>query len=262
MLLAIDTSTRYAGVALADSGRVLSCRSWYSAVNHTSELMPAVAQTLEGAGLTVSDLDGIAVALGPGGFSALRVGMSVAKGLALASGKALVGVGTLDLEAYPYLDSGLPVCALLDAGRGEVASAYFQIGPGTGPGTGPGLETETETETDTNAKGQRVREDLICDPEGLLSGIDERTLFCGEGVHPHAGLIRERLGRRGVVVGHSPVSRLGSLVELGRQRLESGESDDVASLQPYYLRMPSIGGPKRRDRVPQKTQGSPERAEN
>ena len=252
MLLAIDTSTRYAGVALADSGRVLSCRSWYSAVNHTSELMPAVAQTLEGAGLTVSDLDGIAVALGPGGFSALRVGMSVAKGLAMASGKPLVGVGTLDLEAYPYLDSGLPVCALLDAGRGEIASAYFKIGPGNIP----------VPETDTNAKGQRVREDLICNPEELLSGIDERTLFCGEGVHPHAGLIRERLGRRGVVVGHSPVSRLGSLVELGRQRLESGESDDVASLQPYYLRMPSIGGPKRRDRVPQKTQGSPERPEN
>ena len=258
MLLAIDTSTRYAGVALADSGRVLSCRSWYSAVNHTSELMPAVAQTLEGAGLTVSDLDGIAVALGPGGFSALRVGMSVAKGLALASGKALVGVGTLDLEAYPYLDSGLPVCALLDAGRGEVASAYFKIGPGNVPLPVP----VPVPETDTNTKGQRVREDLICNPEELLSGIDERTLFCGEGVHPHAELIRERLGRRGVVVGHSPVSRLGSLVELGRQRLESGERDDVASLQPYYLRMPSIGGPKRRDRVPQKTQGSPERAEN
>ena len=254
MLLAIDTSTRYAGVALADSGRVLSCRSWYSAVNHTSELMPAVAQTLEGAGLTVSDLDGIAVALGPGGFSALRVGMSVAKGLAMASGKPLVGVGTLDLEAHPYLDSGLPVCALLDAGRGEVASAYFQIGPGNVPVPVP--------ETDADAKGQRVREDLICDPEELLSGIDERTLFCGEGVQPHAELIRERLGRRGVVVGHSPVSRLGSLVELGRQRLESGERDDVATLQPYYLRMPSIGGPKRRDRVPQKTWGSPERAEN
>ena len=254
MLLAIDTSTRYAGVALADSGRMLSCRSWYSAVNHTSELMPAVAQTLEGAGLTVNDLDGIAVALGPGGFSALRVGMSVAKGLAMASGKPLVGVGTLDLEAHPYLDSGLPVCALLDAGRGEVASAYFKIGPGNVPV--PVLET------DANAKGQRVREDLICNPEELLSGIDEQTLFCGEGVHPHAELIRERLGRRGVVVGHSPVSRLGPLAELGRQRLESGESDDVASLQPYYLRMPSIGGPKRRDRVPQKTWGSPERAEN
>ena len=243
MLLAIDTSTRYAGVALADSGRVLSCRSWYSAVNHTSELMPSVAQTLEAAVLTVNDLDGIAVALGPGGFSALRVGMSVAKGLAMASGKPLVGVGTLDLEAHPYLDSGLPVCALLDAGRGEVASAYFKIGTGA----------ETETETDADARGQRVREDLICDPEELLSGIDERTLFCGEGVHPHAGLIRERLGRRGVVIGYSPFGRLGSLAELGRQRLESGGGDDVASLQPYYLRMPSIGGPKRRDRVPQQS---------
>ena len=125
MLLAIDTSTRYAGVALSEDGRVVSSRSWWSAVNHTAELMPAVSQLLGAAGVAVNDLEGIAVALGPGGFSALRVGMSVAKGLALASGKPLVGIGTLDAEAQPYWQTGLPVCALLDAGRSEVSSAHF-----------------------------------------------------------------------------------------------------------------------------------------
>ena len=238
MLLAIDTSTRYAGVALADAGRVLSGRSWYSAVNHTAELMPAVARTLEGAGLTVKELDGIAVALGPGGFSALRVGMSVAKGLALASGQPLVGIGTLDLEAHCYLESGLPVCALLDAGRSEVASASF--------GTGP-------------AAGQRTRDDRIGPPEELLAELAETpettepTLFCGEGTPPHAELIRERLGRRAVVAGHTPAARLYALAELGRRRLETGATDDLATLQPYYLRMPTIGGPKRRDRVAQQS---------
>jgi tRNA threonylcarbamoyladenosine biosynthesis protein TsaB len=229
MLLVIDTSTRYAGVALADAGRVISCRSWYSAVNHTAELMPAVAQTLESAGLTVNDLDGIAVALGPGGFSALRVGMSVAKGLAMAAGKPLVGVGTLDSEAQPYLESGLPVCALLDAGRSEVASAYF------------------------GTDGQRSRDDLISSPEELLAEIAELTLFCGEGAPPHTALMREMLGSNAVPVGHAPASRLWSLAELGRRRLEAGEADDLATLQPYYLRMPTIGGPKRRDRVPQQS---------
>ena len=227
MILAIDSSTRYAGVALADDRRVVSSRCWYSTVNHTAELMPAVDQTLQSAGIAPGDLEGIAVALGPGGFSALRVGVSVAKGLALASRKPLVGVGTLDLEAFPFLDSGLPVCAVLDAGRGEVASAHF----------GP--------------DGRRRREDTVCPPEELLDSITEPTLFCGEGVVPWTGLIKERLGPKGVVAHPAPAIRLWSLVDLGRQRLEAGEPSDLVTLQPYYLRMPSIGGPKRRDRVPQ-----------
>lgn len=227
MLLAIDTSTRNAGVALARQGQVVAARSWRSAVNHTAELMPAVAHLLEASGLSVQDLDGIAVALGPGGFSALRVGMSVAKGLALASGKPMAGIGTLDAEAQPCLQSGLPVCALLDAGRSEVSSAYF----------GP--------------DGQRLREDRICPPTELLEEVAGPALFCGEGTAAHAEVIRERLGDRALVVGHSPAARLWALATLGHERLEAGEPDDVATLQPYYLRMPSIGGPKRRDRVRQ-----------
>ena len=214
-------------MALAQDGQVVSSRSWRSAVNHTSELMPAAAQLLEAASLSVQELDGIAVALGPGGFSALRVGMSVAKGLALATGRPLVGIGTLDAEAQPYMESGLPVCALLDAGRSEVSSGYF------------------------NTEGRRIREDLICPPEELLPQFAESTIFCGEGTIAHARLIRERLGVKAVLVGHSPAARLWALARLGQQRLDADDTDDMATLQPYYLRMPSIGGPKRRDRVRQ-----------
>jgi tRNA threonylcarbamoyladenosine biosynthesis protein TsaB len=230
MLLAIDTSTRYAGVALADEHRVLSAQCWYSSVNHTTELMPAVSDILKSRGLTPRDLEAIAVALGPGGFSALRVGMSAAKGLALAAKKPLVGLSTLELEAFPYLESGLAVVALLDAGRKEVASAHF------------------------GADRQRVRDDIIGAPEELLAEFTQPTLFCGEGLLPWAGLIKERLGPLAVVVSHwSPASRLWSLVELGRRKLVAGETDDLVTLQPYYLRMPSIGGPKRRDWVPQQS---------
>ena len=128
MLLAIDTSTRYAGVALADEERVVSCRVWYANMNHTIELMPQIAESLEAQDIDVASLEGVAVALGPGGFSALRVGMSVAKGLAMTGRTKIVGVGTLDLEAVPFLDAGLPVCALLEAGRNELASALFAPG--------------------------------------------------------------------------------------------------------------------------------------
>ena len=227
MLLAIDTSTRHAGVALAQDGQVISSRSWYSRASHTAQLMPAVAEILKGYGLAAKDLSGIAVALGPGGFSALRVGMSVAKGLALASAKPLVGVMTLELEAYPYLASGTAVCALLDAGRQEVAAARF------------------------GKDGQRVAEDTLGPPMELLADIEERTIFCGEGVTPWIALIREQLGDLGLPVTPSPAARLWSLAVLGHQRIALGEADDLATLQPYYLRMPSIGGPKRRDQTRQ-----------
>lgn len=232
MLLAVDTSTRYAGVALADGGKVVSCRCWFSLSSHTTELMPAVAAILKDQRLSPNDLDGVAVALGPGGFSALRVGMSVAKGLAMASKKPLAGVGTLMLEAFPYLGSGLPVCALLEAGRQELASAHF------------------------GADGRPTRDDLICPTEELLSAINGQTLFCGEGVTAWADYIRERLGGLAVTAGWAAASRLYALAELGQQRLDAGEADDLATLQPYYLRMPSIGGPKRRDRQPQRSSSS------
>ncbi len=227
MLLAIDTSTRHAGVALAQDGQVISSRSWCSQTNHTAELMPAVAEILGGQRLAVSDLTGIAVALGPGGFSALRVGISTAKGLALASGKPLVGLRTLDLEAHPYRESGVPVCALLDVGRQEVAAAKF------------------------GKDGQRLAEDNVGPLVELLSDITEPTIFCGEGVASWIELIREHLGSLALPVASSPAARLWSLAALGQQRIELGEADDLATLQPNYLRMPSIGGPKRRDHTPQ-----------
>ena len=227
MLLAIDTSTRYAGVALGAEGRVVSLRSWYSSINHTAELMPAIAEILLSQGLSAGGLSGITVALGPGGFSALRVGMSVAKGLAVTAGKPLVGVGTLDLEAFPYLESGMPVCALLDAGRQEVASAHF----------GP--------------DGRRTREDMICPPQALFEAVSQATVFCGEGVQTWSQTIKDGLGALAVVVKPAPSLRLWSLLEVGGEKLAAGEADDLAGLQPYYLRMPSIGGPKRRDWVRQ-----------
>ena len=229
MLLAIDTSTRYAGVALYDGVHILNLRAWHSTSSHTSELMPAVKGVLEERGITPRDLDGIVVALGPGAFSALRVGISAAKGLALAAGKPLAGVPTLDLEAHPFLGCGLPVCALLEAGRNEVAAAFF------------------------NPRGERTGEDTMGAPEEVLAGIGEPTIFCGEGIYRWRGFIEEQLGFRAMILKPSPAARLNALSELGHGRIQAGDTDNLAILQPHYLRMPSIGGPKRRDRTPQRS---------
>ena len=249
MLLAIDTSTRSASVALAGEGGVVAGRSWHSVVNHTAELMPAVVQLLDSRGVRPRELEAVAVALGPGGFSALRSGLSVAKGLAMAARIPIIGVGSLDLEAHPFRESGLTVCALLEAGRSEAASAL--IGP----------------------DGTRLREDRISGIDELLEEVDSRfrgndgssgndgrlrndgggetsgpALFCGEGLPPWTGGIRDALAGRAVLCHTPPSARAGSLAALAFERLDGGETDDLDALQPHYLRMPSIGVPKRRDR--------------
>ena len=231
MLLALDTSTRYAGVALANEDRVVASHAWFSTYNHTSELMPSVVNILDRRCLTAGELDGVAVALGPGGFSALRVGISAAKGLALVAKKPIIGVGTLDLEAHAYINSGVYVCALLEAGREECATAL--IGP----------------------DGTRLREDRVCDADQLLAEVSEKVngpaIFCGEGVSAWREQIAGALGASAQMVRSTPAARVWALAEIGYQRLAAGETDDLTTLQPEYLRMPSIGVPKQRGRVPQ-----------
>ncbi len=231
MLLAIDTSTRYAGAALWDDEEPVAAVCWHSRYNHTAELMPTVQQLLDRAGATIDRIEGIGVALGPGGFSAIRVGLSVAKGLALPRSIPLVGVGTLELEAYPYAGTGLPICSILEAGKTEVASAVFRAGP--------------------SAKGWRkLSDERISTPEELAASISKRTLLCGEAVPARARYLKQALGRRGLVVDfHTPASRLWALGVLARERLQRGEVDDQAVLQPIYLRRPSIGRPATAERV-------------
>ena len=237
MLLSIDTSSRYGGVALSGSdGAVVEARLWRSTMNHTAQLMPAVAELLSAQDIRAADLSGVAVALGPGPFSALRVGVSAAKGLAIAGGFPIIGVDTLALEAHPHLTPDGIVAAWLDAGRNEVAVGWF------------------------GKDGERVREDEIAAPETVLT--EEPTLpqgallYCGEAAHARRDVIRSAgdgidASRRAAIAPWTPANRLWALAETAALRLQTGETDDLATLQPYYLRMPTIGVAKRRDRVRQ-----------
>ena len=126
MELAIDTSTETACIVLSSQGEVIDERTWHAGQHHTVELMPNLVQLLYRSGSSLRDMSGIIVARGPGSFHGLRVGMSVAKGIAMALEVPLVGVSTLEVEALPYAATGLPICPILNAGRGEVATALFQ----------------------------------------------------------------------------------------------------------------------------------------
>ena len=224
MELSIDTSTRHASVGLSHEGRLRGEYTWFSNQNHSVELLPAVEHLLKTMGVALRDLDCIFIARGPGGFSALRVGLSTAKGLAVSWGVPLLALGTLELEAYAFKGLGMPVCPLLDIGRGELAAALYS--------------------EDHGEWGQLWAEQVVT-PDDLCSRIAVPTLFCGEGVSPVADALRDGLGNSAIIAELTPPTRHpGVLAQLGYQRFLLGERDDLATLEPLYLRRPSITAPR------------------
>ncbi len=220
MLLAIDTATRMPSLALYDGECVLAEETWRSADGHTVELVPSLVGMLERQRVLPSELRGIAVALGPGSFTGLRIGLGVAKGLALTLAIPLVGIPTLDALVYAQECKRGPVCAVVQAGRARVCAAFYRRRRG---------------------QWQRQGDYRLTTLDELCADIETRTFFCGEIDAQATELLRERLGAKAVVASPaSSLRRAGYLAELGWQRLERGEVDDPATLAPIYVRHPPI----------------------
>jgi tRNA threonylcarbamoyladenosine biosynthesis protein TsaB len=217
MLLAIDTATKLAGLALYDekAGCILGEETWRTVNNHTVELMPRLVWLLEGQGVAPADLSGLAVSLGPGSFTGLRIGLGVAKGLALAQKLSLVGIPTLDVVAQPHKRQQLPIWAVLRAGRGRICTALY-----------------------VRRRGQWRQEGSyqLTTLEGLCEQIEGSVLVCGELDGSDTETIHDRLGDSATVASPaSSLRRAGYLAELAWARLARGDADDAATLAPIYL---------------------------
>ena len=130
-VLAVETSTLAGGVALVDGDRLVAEYVLDVSVTHSERLLATVDRVLADARWTPRDLEGLAVSIGPGSFTGLRIGVSTVKGLALALGLPVAAVPTLDAMAAAVPWTALPVCPVLDARRGEVyASLYRRDGDG------------------------------------------------------------------------------------------------------------------------------------
>ena len=225
MLLAIDTSTDTASLALAQDNTVLAELTWRSKQNHTTQLLPNLNQLFTLTGITAKDLAAIIVAQGPGSFNGLRVGISAAKGLAFSLGIPIVGINGLEVAAYQYAETGLPVCAIFNAGRSEVATATYQKKYG---------------------KWQQLVKADIVTVEYLCKHITKKTIFCGEFLPAVTEQIITLLKSKAVIPPQIPdFKRASFLLELGKQRLDLGDVDNAVTLQPIYLRRPPIGAPKK-----------------
>jgi tRNA threonylcarbamoyladenosine biosynthesis protein TsaB len=213
MLLALDTSTNISGIALFD-GSLRAEVAWDSGRNHTAQILPQLDLLLRQSQLQRADLRAVAVALGPGSWSGLRVGMSIAKGICLAADLPLLGIGTLDAIASQQAPTAMPVYPLIRLGRDRFATAEFRM-----------QGTRDRREPDRNST---LKE--------LAAAIDDRALFCGDVEPPVQAELRQLLGERASFPSPAALLRRpGYLAALAWQRFAAGERDNLVTLEPIYL---------------------------
>ncbi len=244
LLLALDTSTRHSSLALCSEDQLYGEYTWYSGNNHSVELLSNIQRIVAASAMTLSQLDAIAVATGPGSFNALRVALSTAKALSFALKKPLVGVSTLDVIAAQQQQEHRLVCSVLEASRSELYAACYLFDP---------LYSD---DGELSYRLRRAGDYLLVKPEGVAAYIQEHGcawqglpegqqpgpfLFCGEiGVASRQAL-RTCLPDSSLFVSNLQAARrASSLAELAFQYLHDGKEDDPVALEPLYLRRPSI----------------------
>ena len=215
-MLGIDTAGRSGSVALVDETQLLASFYLRQAPPFSSHLMRLVDTVCAQVGCRISDLGGFAVSLGPGGFTSLRVGLATAQGLAMATGRPLVGCSTF--EALVAMAGGWHgiVCPVLEARRGEVYAAFYSR---------------------QDAMVREVIPGMVTTPDALCTLVTERTLFLGSGVRAYRALLTATLGAHAVCLENVTEGELAaSVARLGQVRLPHASTAARQTLTPLYIR--------------------------
>lgn len=241
-VLGVDTSSAHASVAVAENGRLIgekfhrpaasiTTRAPHSRNNHAEVLLPLIESALAEAALTLSDISGFAVAIGPGSFTGLRIGLSTVQGLAYGSGVPVTGVSTLHAVAGRISDFNGVVCAILDARKKEMYAAMFGRSAGA-------LERLTDDTV------------MSCDKLGeLLRRVNSQqpVLLTGDGTATYGERLLASLGSRvRICPGATSPTVAAAVALLGESHFTRGAPLSQASLAPHYVRPaePELSSPK------------------
>jgi len=235
-LLAIDTSTSRVSVALGEAGEVRGAVSLAGGRRHAEQLAPAIQGLCAWSGIELGSLDAIAVGIGPGLFTGLRVGVTTAKVMATALGVPLVGVPSLDLVAWPLRHARRDVVVVLDARRREVFHARYRPEPADGPAFPDGPAPDGE-------ELRRVTEDAVGSLESLIATLaadGDEVLVAGDGAPATAFAALPGVDQAGVELAGPEFGApsVEALVVLAQRQLRDGSDRnwDPEQVLPRYLR--------------------------
>ena len=219
-ILAIDTSTSMASVAINIEERIAAEATFSTDRTLSARLIPEIERLLALAGVAVADIDLFAASTGPGSFTGVRGGVATVQGLALAGGKPCVGFSSLTLLAMNFPLAAHPVCALLDARKSEVYAAAFDCS--------------------TTIPTTQIS-DCVLPPERFLELLRATTskpvIFCGDGAVRYRDLIAEHMGRQAVFAPFPlNTAHASNAALLARHAFQNGESLAPSRLLPTYLR--------------------------
>lgn len=214
-LLTLDTSTSACSVALTVDQRLVAEIVLGQEKTLSSKILVTINAVLTNAGFTVADMDGIAVAVGPGSFTALRVGVATAKGLALAATKPVVGFSSLAMLAMNIPFSAYPVCPMFDARKNEVYTALYRCG----------------------ADPDMIIPPCVISPAAFLPQINGPTIFVGDGALKYRELICAHMGENAFFApSHCHVPRASAGATLAESLFSGGKTVPPAILNPVYIR--------------------------
>ncbi|MFQ5666016.1 MAG: tRNA (adenosine(37)-N6)-threonylcarbamoyltransferase complex dimerization subunit type 1 TsaB [Candidatus Binatia bacterium] len=216
-ILGVDTATWRASVGVLIDGEVVAEHSRLAGESHAVSLLPLIDEVLQRAACSVRALDGVAVSCGPGSFTGLRIGLSVAKGMACAAGLRLVAVPTLEALARTVADHRGVICAVLDARKGEVYAACFESAAAGG--------------------WRRLTADKLVTPESLLAMLPTGCTVLGDAVPVYGAFLRARLAPGVTLLPFERYAPRGGVVAaMGWKRMRMGLSAEVHRLEPVYIR--------------------------
>lgn len=220
LVLGIDSSTPVASAAIVSAEGLTGEITLNIGLTHSEQLLPMIDELFHQTRLALEDMEGIAVAGGPGSFTGLRIGMATAKGLAQGRNIPLVSVPTLEALAAPHAGLSGLISPVLNARRQEVYAALFRSRQG---------------------RLERLAEDCAVSPAkwiDLLNKYTEPVLFIGDGALVFRQEWTALLGERAVILPPAlSLNNAVSVAQLGREKLAAGQSDNLYALKPSYIRM-------------------------
>lgn len=218
IVLAIETATIVCSSALAKADELLAEVSLCTGRNHSERLMPSVKELLNLAGLNLEQVGAIAVSLGPGSFTGLRIGLATAKSLAYALNIPIVGVPTLEALAYQLAGTEALIVPLMDAQKKRFYTGFYEW-----------QQNELKEVKPTEILG-------LGDLKQQLSELNRRVILVGEGAKMYGHEICEELGHCQMAQPHLILPRAATIAMAAMKRLKQNQTDDVMTLAPLYLR--------------------------